>query len=109
MADCFESATKLLLSRQLPGAALVHGLPIGTGPLNRGKRYWHAWVERPLDGVNMVFDFSDGKRLGLPADEFYTGGKIELTWKYTLSQAKMMMERYGTYGPWVDGWEKMGM
>lgn len=110
---------------------IVHGLPVGTGPLNRGKRYWHAWVEvkhrtritpevvaaNPAFAhfgseivTELVVDRSNGNDMAIPKAVFYNVGQLdeEHVWRYTMNDARARSIRAGNYGPWVDGWEEMG-
>ena len=43
--DCFPVASNVALRTQGTDVRVVHGLPVGQGLVNKGKRYWHAWVE----------------------------------------------------------------
>lgn len=93
-------------------ARLVHGLPIGRGEANAGQRFWHAWVEVFEFGVGwVVFDHSNGKRLTMARRDYYAAGQLDESTVYRYSQAKaaQMMRTHSNYGPWVDGWEGMGL
>lgn len=109
VGDCFEVSVKLM--EEVTGLTLVHGLPIGRGPANRGKRYWHAWCEMTAgDGVTRVcLDFSSGKRVALERSLYYSAGQIEQTWEYRLSKMRSMLDRHQHYGPWVEGWKEMAL
>lgn len=112
--NCFTSAYDRLGA--LPPSyrpLLVHALPIGTGRANRGRRFWHAWVEAQprRGGPVLVHDFSNGRRIIAPQATAYAAGQVDpaLLWRYTPDEAAAEVARLGTYGPWVDGWEGMGL
>jgi len=109
---------------------VVHGLPLGTGTLNEGRRYWHAWVEvahrtpipPALKAANpafehlgeefvteLVVDRSNGRDLVVPKAVYYNVGRLDErhVWRYTMDEASENMRRYENFGPWVDGWEDM--
>lgn len=101
--NCFEAAVDCVDDLNEPTAVIVHGLPIGRGVDNLGKRYWHAWVE--LNGK--CYDFSHGNRAIVPAELYYSLGKIDpnLTLRFTVSEAVAEMEARKHYGPWVDNFD----
>lgn len=109
---------------------IVHGLPVGRGSLNSGRRFWHAWVEvtlrTPLTedmkamgfGQNfpndelvteLVVDRSNDQDVVMPRAMYYNIGQLHdgYVWRYTLDEARQEMVDRGTYGPWVDGYEEM--
>lgn len=109
---------------------IVHGLPVGQGPLNQGKRFWHAWVEVthrttiPSEVVTanpafahfggeivteLVIDRSNGQDLVLPKAVYYNVGDLDEdhVWRYDMDEAIERMVATENYGPWVDGWEEM--
>lgn len=112
--DCFEKAVEVvaeLLALQAEEVHIVHGLPIGQGEENRGKRYWHAWVEAKVrDRSNggkptwVVADWSNGQaRRFIARTNYYWLGQIpqHLVFRYTVEQAAEHMAETGNYGPWV--------
>lgn len=137
--DCFPVALRLgtrelfdPIIDEIPRSdiRIVHGLPVGTGSLNAGKRYWHAWVEVkhrtriPPEVVaanpafahfgseivtELVVDRSNGNDMAIPKAVFYNVGQLdeEHVWRYTMNEARARSIRAGNYGPWVDGWEEM--
>lgn len=106
MGDCFQAAARILIDGEFgEEAVLVHGLPLGTGKLNAGERYWHAWVECG----DRVVDRSAGKDLNVPREWYYQLGQIETTWRYTRQEAGQLMITRKNWGPWVAGWESMGL
>lgn len=106
--DCFEVAAQLILGGTLgEDAVLVHGLPVGLGEENLGRRYWHAWLE--YGDPPRVVDRSGGRNLDVPAEWYYGLGQIGSTWRYTRQEAVEEMNRAEHYGPWVPGWEELGL
>lgn len=108
--NCFLTAAALVLDvPQFALGMVVHGTPVGTGPANKGRRYWHAWVEYHDAGRPMVADFSNGHRTILSRDQFYECGQITGTkvHRYNAAQARRLMAKTGTFGPWVTGWETL--
>jgi hypothetical protein len=107
--DCFQVAFGLQLADDT--LTLVHGCPIGRGPENGGRRFWHAWCERtalvqfpmpgsqPIEVVTVIdHDFD------LPQAFYYQLGRLDpaLTFRYTAAEAARLALRTRTYGPWVD-------
>lgn len=101
--NCFLIAFRNLLDH--PNAMLCHGLPLGTGEDNKGQRFWHAWIE--ID--DWVLDTSNGKRYDGPSIIFYLVGRLDGAYKYTYDEALLYLSDVGTYGPWVEGYEEMGL
>lgn len=111
--DCFPAAIVAATVVEEEGATNVrvcHGLPIGTGPENLGRRFWHAWVEFTTDRGPTVLDASNGRRIVAKRAAWYRLGQIdpEQVWRYTTAEAEAMSAEWGTYGPWVEGYEEMG-
>jgi hypothetical protein len=110
LGDCYEAAGKLILygheskfainlSDSTKNAKLVHGMVNGQGPLN-GVRYGHAWVE--TESPDMVFDYSNGRKLEIPKSVYYHLGKIKEkdNLYYTQEEARHWVLDVGTWGPW---------
>lgn len=100
--DCYEAAAMLLLFGELKdreGAVLVHGRPIGTGPLNGGKRFNHAWCEF----AGLVWDFSNGRENVLPTGTYYVAGQIAAhdCVRYTQEEAREKILESEVWGPWA--------
>lgn len=137
--DCFPVAADLVaygadLKLGLrPGdeVRVVHGLPVGRGAENEGKRYWHAWVEvtrrilvpdevrqahpelltlfseaGELETVTVI-DRANGRDLALPVELYYAMGALsdECVWRFTVLEARREMGTRGHFGPWIDDWE----
>jgi hypothetical protein len=100
--DCFETA--MYVAKET-GGMVVHGLPIGRGPLNRGRRYWHAWCE----SNGLVLDFASGRSIRYPVAIYYRKGRLseEHIYRYTLEEAIANATEDGSYGPWVEGYKEM--
>jgi hypothetical protein len=121
--DCFEVALMLgsSLHREAPSYVtvyIVHGRPLGQGPENRGKRYWHGWIELDVlhepSGTIMtqVIDYSNGHEFKMPKEMYYAIGKItpELAWRFTVEEGlKHALELEKHFGPWVEGWENYAL
>lgn len=139
--DCFPTAAHIGLGYPLAGKNLdvdlgefdevkiVHGLPVGRGTLNGGRRFWHAWVEvtlrtpvpdapefepfREVYGDEfvsvMVLDYSQSLEISFPQQVYYNIGQLDErhVWRYTPEEARELMLEQDSYGPWVDGWETM--
>lgn len=139
--DCFIVAANLVTSGvhdklQLGGhdeARVVHGLPVGRGHQNEGRRYWHAWVEvtrrihvpdevraahpellRLFDEAGeletvTVIDRANGLDLALPRELYYAMGALseERVWRFTVLTARRELRDRGHYSPWVDDWERL--
>lgn len=108
---------------------VVHGLPVGRGDLNGGRRFWHAWIEvtrrvvipdvpeaadmRRLLGesyeLTFVVDRSQGRNVTMPREVYYGMGQLNdgYVWRYTPEEAIELLAVTQHYGPWVDGWEEM--
>lgn len=113
--DCFLAAPSTAQGAIEAGAdrvLVVHGLPLGTGGLVKGKRHWHAWAEvLTVDTGWVVADMSNGKNLVCPRQDFYRAARLtnRLVWRYSLDDVLRNVARDGTAGPWVPGWETMGL
>jgi hypothetical protein len=135
--DCFKIAANLALfdeDIECDEIHLVHGLPVGCGLDNQGKRFWHAWIEITkylhipdniphefsdqfadmfdADGdIELVacIDRSNGLDVTLPKEVFYRQGSLDEdhVWRYTPDQTRENLLKFEHYGPWVDGWEDM--
>lgn len=105
--DCFEAAITVAQEhRSFTTTRVVHGLPLGTGPLNRGKRYWHAWVE--VGGT--VVDYSNGHEIVMAREEYYRLGQLDETrvYRYTLDEALAhVLDGDRTWGPWLPNWKEL--
>jgi hypothetical protein len=68
---------------------VVHGLPVGRGPVNAGKRYWHAWVEVTTGDSVEVIDRSHGLNVRMPRDRYYAHGQLDEdhVWRFTPGEA----------------------
>jgi hypothetical protein len=120
--DCFEVAGRLMQSRfrDDPTARLCHGIALGSGPENNGRRFWHAWVEHTWSAADLVrgmglkvrgeqatfvmcVDQSNGNDGWLPAALYYRVGAIkpEEVWRYDWHDAAVKMVSTEHWGPWV--------
>lgn len=78
------------------------------------SRYGHCWIEYdltlPVQGtdetrsIRMVYDFSNGKEIDLPAQLYYKVGQIEedKVRRYTQTEAAVHMLMTEHFGPWVE-------
>lgn len=114
--DCFTAALERALELHEDGAdvRIVHALPVGTGGEVEGLHYWHAFcvvTERHESGVEfeVVHDFSNGNEAILPASLYFKIGRITESWSYSMAEWLAAASEHGTYGPWVEGWESMGL
>lgn len=111
--DCFTVAWRLAIDADEDGCEMMvcHGLPVGRGVENEGKRFWHAWCEYEMDGQWWVLDYSNDLELFALRDLYYAIGQItpEHVWRYTLEEAMRVSLVEDTYGPWVEGWREMGI
>lgn len=111
--DCFTKAWRLANEAAEEGCdmVIVHGLPVGRGEQNEGQRFWHAWSEYEEGGEWWVFDYSNDQELVTKREWYYKIGQIEeeKVWRYSLEAAAVNGLQQDTYGPWVEGWEEMGL
>jgi hypothetical protein len=111
LGDCFKVAANLavpvlgMLSEELSDLSditLVHGIVSGQGHLE-GFRYTHAWIEGiSPEGIPMVVDASDGRRVVIPQALYYLIGQIQPDEceRYTPEAAQDRMLEFAHYGPW---------
>jgi len=112
LGDCFKAAGDLATLRisgdkdeqlsELDNITLVHGIVTGQGPLE-GLRYTHAWIEATTrEGLELVIDRSNGRRLTLPKALYFLVGKIEDAEceRYSFDDACKKMLEFAHYGPW---------
>lgn len=111
--NCFEVAWEAITDPAAPpSAVLVHGLPIGRGVHNAGQRYWHAWIEVFEFGLGwIVLDYSNGQQLQMKRRDFYHLGHLTdaNVYRYSKHAARAAGLEHEHVGPWVDGWEGMGL
>lgn len=116
--DCFEVAVRVAQSLRRSGlyniVQVVHGLPVGRGPQNDGKRFWHAWVEvYQGHGRWTVVDRSNGLDLEMARRDYYLIAQIkhahitEHTWRFQVEELDATMTHWGHYGPWVPMWKDL--
>jgi hypothetical protein len=98
--NCYEAAARFVLSEQVKGAVLMHGYPMGRGPLH-GRRFGHAWAE----AGGLVYDITvphGGE--GIDRDLYYQLGHLGYddadVHTYTLDEARIMAVRLAHWGPW---------
>jgi len=92
--DCYVIAYR----EQGPKDILVHGLitPL-MGPL-AGVTYNHAWIERGDKVIDKTIKNEDMQEMDIKI--YYTLGRIEKTYKYTLKEVLENSDKFQTYGPW---------
>jgi hypothetical protein len=107
--NCFTDSIEILTEMMRNGAPseavrLVHGAPIGSGEANKGKRFWHAWVESIADPKRpVVLSAVRGELRAVERRDFYKFGHLDNSWviRYTPDE---VLDRVGTYvhaGPWM--------
>lgn len=124
--DCFvaalRAAIELYQTEDLDATEILiaHGLVVGQpGSRAAGVRYWHAWVEVKHSGGWAVLDRSNDREISLKRSAYYRAGQVNprtQVWRYEVSEALDRVSLgvasddriWGTYGPWVPGWETMG-
>ena len=101
--DCFVVAAELILDLPDAGVWLCHGQPrfrgVPTpGGIERGERFWHAWVETQTT----VYDYSNGRELQTSIEAYYVIGQIDAfhVRRYTRRQAAALLIASGHNGPW---------
>lgn len=96
------------MSTLVENGLVCHGRPIGTGALNGGQRYWHAWVEYPDGNGWSVLDGAKWRatRAAIVArrSAYYRAGHIDGddVLRFTAAEALEALEHYGHAGPWCD-------
>ena len=97
LGDCFRAAGRNILDGDIPDATLVHAMVNGQGPLEN-NRFEHAWVEVG----DVVFDYSNGKKIIMRKEEYYRVAGIDPTefTRYTRNEAIKKMARTHHWGPW---------
>lgn len=101
--DCAQVAATIVLDQEVDaGLLLVHGYPIGRGPVNGGKRFFHAWVETE-DGTTVI-DKSNGLDVTWPRPAYYAVGKIDEdhVTRYDVIDVRHNIVTTGHWGPWDD-------
>ena len=91
--DCYNIAGRLIVDNK--DWLLCHGIVDGQGQLT-GQKIGHAWNEHQ----DVVFDYSNGKKIILRKEQYYALGKIKKVAKYNREEALSMMSRYEHYGTW---------
>jgi hypothetical protein len=93
--DCFEVAGRNVMDNH--DWILCHAQVSGQKELS-GKRIWHAWNEFG----DVVFDFSNGKKIFLRREKYYEIGKINHVMRFNREQACKIMLKTGNFGPWTE-------
>lgn len=115
--DCFKVAAQLgQLCADEPDldrseVLVVHGIVTGGAGRVAGIRYWHAWVEMKTSAGWIVLDHSNDKQLNVKRASYYRAARIDQReiWRFTIAEARHCLGVvWGTWGPWVDGWENIG-
>ena len=118
--DCFIVAGQAVMDcPDITSLVLVHGLVTspGGGTAPKGAQHWHAWIEdvRTLDvpladcsgtmAVTMatVIDRSNGRDVEMAQAVYYRIGNVGITRRYTVTEARRLMQLTGNYGPWEAG------
>ena len=97
--ECWSTALKEMLKPGGPNYTLVHGIPLGRSGEAEGLNYPHAWLET----ASHVWDsslFERGVNPWVDKHLYYLLGNIKWSKRYTLTEARRMMLRKDTYGPW---------
>lgn len=97
MGDCYEAGCRLILELDDFKYRLVHGMVNGQGKLS-GLRFGHCWVETS----KLVYDFSNGRELVIPKEEYYAIGRInpnECKY-YTCDEAREWILKTQHWGAW---------
>lgn len=113
IGDCFVVAARAVIddANALAAPTLVHGLPVKQVGEHAGERFWHAWVEVMIGEAPFVIDDSNGRGIVMPRDRYYEIGQLTEAHvhRYERGDALVMLARERNYGPWVHGWEGMGL
>jgi len=93
--DCYAANGRWMIGKD--GYQLVHGVAILASD---GKPFGHCWIEYG----NMVFDFTDGRKIKLSKKRYYELGGIPVTgyknYKYDSTQMGIKMIKNKHWGPW---------
>jgi hypothetical protein len=102
--DCYEAAAKFIMDECLFSDdchyLLVHAEVGGRGPLE-GTNFGHAYVVNTL--TNEAIDVSNGRNIKMSRDFYEALGsirQIDNFYEYTWAEAREMLSKVGTYGPW---------
>lgn len=111
--ECYKNA--YLFASTNPGWIIAHGICIGTGRFNRGKKIGHAWNEKrellgTLEGIAVFQTICHDPYSGVETIQelFYLAGQISLVKRYTLSEAYEKMRETKNYGPWHETIKRAG-
>lgn len=98
LGDCYQVGGKYMLTNLPQDTLLVHGIAVGTGGNIKGLRFGHCWLEKG----SSVIDLSNGKKIVMSKDSYYTLGKIKEkeVVRYTTEETMKNMAESGHYGPW---------
>lgn len=112
--DCFQAALSAARVAWAAGldARVAHGTPIGRGPENAGRRYWHAWVEAKVPDVGWsAIDVSNGNRVAVKRTRYYRAGQIDpaSVLRFTEAEAQVELRSRAHYGPWADNYEAIAI
>ena len=96
LGDCFKASADFILSN--PKATYCVAMVSGQGEL-KGTRFVHAFCEIG----ELVYDYSNGKKLIINKLIYYSIGNIERVKYYTMEEVACSLLKYKYYGLWEDG------
>ena len=95
--DCFVVAGREILTQSDDsGFFLCHGTATGRGKI-AGIPFAHAWLEVG----DTVIDISNGLDVAMRRDEYYELGDVRNVVRYTPAEARRLMLKHETFGPWT--------
>ena len=105
---CFTDSVAIVTEMIRNGAALdtlrlVHGAPIGSGEHNKGKRFWHAWVEITDPDRPVVLTVVAGELRAVERRDFYKYGHLDNSWviRHRVEDVIAHLDAFGHAGPWT--------
>jgi len=100
--DCYKvAAEKVMFALEFEDALVCHGTCTATGGPITGHAFGHAWIE----AGDLVFEFSNGHDAVLRKEMYYKVGMCRNVQRYTREQARRMLLKHKTYGPWHEDLE----
>jgi len=92
--DCFHKNGQIFIDYECFDF-LCHGTVVGQGEI-KGIKHTHCWIELG----DVVFDYSNGKKIIMRKERYYEIGKIKDIKKYTIEEAKKLMLKTKHWGDW---------
>ena len=97
--DCYKVGCEAMLDTAID-ETLMEDWRLCHGAVWHPSAGWHGhcWIE--IAGGHIVVDNSNGHNATARSEGYYRVGKVKEVKRYTREEARQMVLKEGTYGPW---------